>query len=99
MELDDVRSERLGLLHRLKVRRGGCPKCGGLLVDEENGDSISAWTHVPEKHVVRVVGGTRMMGFPRIHGVDVSRCKRCTACGRWFIGRWSYQRVDKNASR
>lgn len=99
MKLDDVRSERIGLLDRLKVRCRRCPYCSGRLVNEEDRDAIAAWTHVPEKHTVRVIGSTRMMGFPRTHSVDISRCKRCTACGRWYIGRWSYRQAGASSSQ
>ena len=98
MERDNVRSERLGLLDRLRVERGRCPTCGGRLVDEENGDSIAAWTHVPEKYALRV-GNRRMTGFPRIRNVNVSRCKRCPACERWYIGRWAYHEIEERPSQ
>ena len=98
MKLDDVRAERLGLLDRMRVHRGRCPTCGNWLIEEEGGDSISTWTHIPEKYVIRV-GGRRMMDTPVIHNVNVARSRRCTACGRWYVGRWAYHEIREQPTQ
>ena len=98
MKLDDVRAEQLGLLARLRVRRGRCPRCGCPLIEEKDRESITLWTHIPERHVIRA-GNRRMMHSPRIRCADVTRCLRCTACGRWYVGRWAYHEVNERMSQ
>lgn len=85
MEID-VRGEPLGPIERAKVRFGRCPKCGRRLTDEVDGDLISSWKWTPAKCTART------FAMPTMHTIEAPTCRRCDACERWYLGKWTYWR-------
>jgi hypothetical protein len=96
MEETKVRGEPLGPIGRLRVRFGRCPECGGQLAAGVSHDFASS-TWVREKWMASCVGSECLQSFELVQRNDRRPSRRCTACERWYVGKWAYREVDELA--